>query len=154
MRDYPIIYRVPPARLDWDKGDIHNTYCADTIAMKSSVGRSFEHAGAIWCCVGITGKGLTSLGESVHEGYRLTPEALFEGEKTTYAEKSRRWDEGDKYPGDYARNDPNGFYHGMVVTHKVQKFVLTGPGMAFAPLKEVSPAIPAPAQLSLFEAFA
>jgi hypothetical protein len=53
--------------------------------------------------------------------------AEFDGEPTTYREKISVVREGDRYAGDYARNDPNGFYHGMTVTSGGSKCVLVGP---------------------------
>lgn len=35
--------------------------------------------------------------------------------------------------GDAARNDPNGFYHGMLVTWRGMPMVLCGPPVVFVP---------------------
>src|SRR5260370_27993995 len=64
-----------------------------------------EHGGSLWCCVSISGKGLTASGETELEAYRIVPPAMFNGVATTYGEKV-----GDGSAGENARNDPLGFY--------------------------------------------
>ena len=71
------------------------------------------------------------------------------GERTTYAEKIPP-DEGEA-----ARNDPNGFYHGMTIKPGRDTLVMCGPPVLFVPADvparpEPTFAAPDPAQLSLF----
>lgn len=104
------------------QGDINASYSADRIGMGQPVRKPFSWRGGLWVCVsnGYRGKDTVAA-----EAYRLTHPAAFDGEPTTYAEKTR--------DGDAARADPNGFYHGMSVKHGGQSYVLTGPPVAFVP---------------------
>lgn len=92
------------------KGDIAAAYSADMIGMKNQVRSPFRFQGGLWVC--------TSIGTHC-EAYRLVPLEQFDEVARLYREKSRN--------GDAARNDPNGFYHGMKVQHRRQWFVLQGP---------------------------
>jgi hypothetical protein len=74
---------------------------------------------------------------------------MFTGKTTTYSEKTDRAEDAEA-----ARNDPNGFYHGMTIKHGGESFVLCGPPIRFT--AETSPERPdgatreEPRQLSLF----
>ena len=125
------IYAVDPARLasgHWchragktiGQGDINASYSADRIGMGQPVRKPFSWRGALWVAVGNRYRGKDTV---CAEGYRLTHPAAFEGEPTTYAEKTRDCDA--------ARADPLGFYHGMAVTHGGQSLILTGPPATF-----------------------
>ena len=125
------IYAVDPARLasgQWchragktiGEGDINASYSADRIGMGQPVRKPFSWRGALWVTVGNRYRGK---GTVCAEAYRLTHPAAFEGEPTTYAEKTRDCDA--------ARADPLGFYHGMTVTHGGQSFILAGPPATF-----------------------
>lgn len=50
---------------------------------------------------------------------------FFDGETCRYRDRCEN--------GDAARNDPFGFYHGMIVSHAGQDFVLCGPPETFQP---------------------
>jgi hypothetical protein len=115
-------YPLDPARFRWgtwchraDKivgeGDIAASYSADRIGMGQPVRRPFEWKGSLWTCV--------SKSDKSAEAYRLTHPQAFSGDPLTYRAKVVN--------GDAARNDPNGFYHGMTVTHGGKDFVLSGP---------------------------
>lgn len=134
-------YAVSPARLAygvWDhesevergEGDICASYSGDCIATAGTVRKPFVYQGSLWVSVG---------GSFHHKGsakcYRLLPVRLFDGKPTTYSLKvnSNPLDETYKYPGDTARNDPMGFYHGMAVKHGREMLVLVGPEALFAP---------------------
>jgi hypothetical protein len=69
--------------------------------------------------------------------YQLVPSASFSGEPLTYADKvnNNPKDAHCKYPGDTARNDPLGFYHGMQVISAGKPHVLVGPPIIFRPGK-------------------
>ena len=60
------------------------------------------------------------------EAYQLIPLKAFRGTATTYAEKT-----GTAENAEAARNDPNGFYHGMTVQQGRETFVLFGPPVVF-----------------------
>lgn len=53
------------------------------------------------------------------------PEARFDGQPVTYRQRCTG--------GDEARNDPNGFYHGMVVRYQGKEHVLAGPPLTLVP---------------------
>ncbi len=128
----PVSYPVDPARLDsgtWRhttqktrrEGDIAASYSADRIGNGQPIRTPFSWNGARWVCVSLQGmRGATSA-----EAYRLVDIGAFTGEPMTYSQKVA--------DGDAARSDPNGFYHGMTVTHAGTKYVLCGPPARFEP---------------------
>ena len=132
---------VDPARLaagrwchrtnkDIGKGDIYGSYSADCIGMGKPVRKPFTWKGVLHACTGIRHNR-----EAIAvEAYRLVHPNMFPGEPTTYAAKLR--------DADAARADPEGFYHGMTVTHAGTALVLCGPPVLFVPGKSE--------QLSLF----
>jgi hypothetical protein len=94
-------------------------------------------------------RGLTVSGSTEHEAYRLLPERLFRGTPTTYGTRT-----GTAETAEAARNDPNGFYHGVAVKYGRESFLLCGPPVRFLP-EEIAarpgaaPEAPGPLQLSL-----
>src|ERR1700733_14182971 len=149
------LFAVHPARLAWKgagggvcEGDIHASYSADVIAMKGRVRKPFNWRGELCVCTSIRGSGLTDSGMEEHEAYRLTPARAFTGTPTSYHDKTALAETAEA-----ARHDPNGFYHGMVIKHGDQDFVLYGPPIRFT--ADASPerpggAIGEPEQLTLF----
>jgi len=146
MEDAQNIHKVDPARLAggvWDheneresgEGDISAAYSADLIAFQGRIRKPFNYAGQLWVT---TGKNCRGEHVTAAEASRLIPREHFNGAATTYAEKVRI--EG----GELARNDPNGFYHGMTVQQGGQTLVIIGPPALFVP------GDPAPQQLGLF----
>ena len=128
----PHIQPVDPARLRSGKwchraektigqGDISASYSGDRIGMGKPLRKPFSWKGGLWVCVGGSYRG----NEIVAKAYRLTHPQLFEGNPVTYAEKTA--------DGDAARDDPNGFYHGMKVTCAGVDYVLAGPPISFVP---------------------
>ena len=76
------------------------------------------------------------------------PVRLFNGAPTSYGDKT-----GTADAAETARNDPMGFYHGMLVKCGKEQYALCGPEVRFvAAVEPVRPgANPGePAQLSLF----
>jgi hypothetical protein len=150
-------FAVHPARLAWRdagreicEGDIHASYSADVIAMSGRVRKPFKWKDAPCVCTGISGSALTGNGMQVHEAYRIVPVKMFTGTMTTYCERTARAEGAEA-----ARNDPNGFYHGMKIKHGMEGFVLCGPPIRF--IAEASPERPdgegkgeEPLQLNLF----
>jgi len=141
---------VNGTRLQYDTGNISESYSADRIASGQPVRKPFRHDGALWICTSITGSGLTVSGDTEHEAYRLIPEHLFRGTPTTYAARI-----GTSEMAETARNDPDGFYHGVTVKHGHETFVLCGPPLRFVPEEvatppEPAPKAPGPLQLDLF----
>ena len=139
---------VPESRLasgTWDgerhtgEGDIHASYSADVIAMENRIRAPFRHGSHLWACVGIRGGGDSGM---QFEAYRLLPESMFPGTLTSYNAKIRV--DG----GDSARNDPNGFYHGMAVKDGGIRYALTGPPSIFIADPSAAPA--PPLQMEMF----
>jgi len=146
---------VHPARLAWRgagretcEGDIHASYSADVIASNGRVRKPFRWKDGLYVCTSISGSGLTDSGMQEHEAYRLVPARTFTGTTATYHDKTARAEDAEA-----ARNDPNGFYHGMTITHGTEILVLCGPPIRFT--AEPSPERPdgasgEPMQLTLF----
>ncbi len=130
-------YTVDPDRLAigrWDEhaqkhvdeGDIYASYSADHIAQSNKVRRPFTFRGKQWVCTSNVGSGIGGVVE-VSTAYLLVAAETFEGEAVSYAEKTRDCAA--------ARNDPDGFYHGVRVEHRGDPFVLCGPPARFLPGK-------------------
>jgi len=123
------IHTVDPSRLEhgtWSykknrqvgEGDIAASYSADFIALHNRIRKPFTFQNGLWVCVGTS-----HFGGRTSRAYRLTEITHFDGEPTTYAEKTR--------DSESARNDPNGFYHGMTVNRGGRTYILTGPPAEF-----------------------
>jgi hypothetical protein len=147
---------VNPTRLAWSdagtqicEGDIHASYSADVIAMSGRVRKPFKCKGALFVCTSIAGSALTGSGMPEHQAYRLVPAKMFTGTPTDYHGKTAKAEAAEA-----ARNDPNGFYHGMAIEHGSESLVLCGPPITF--ISEASPERPDrgsredPSQLTLF----
>jgi hypothetical protein len=130
-------YEVNPARLEWGTsdlkseerigtGDIHASYSGDCICTGQPVRKPFRYQCELWLAVGLSGSGDGSY-RATASAYRLLPVKLYKGTMTTY-EKKVCSDNGDT-----ARNDPNGFYDGVVVKHGGQRYVMCGPEALFVP---------------------
>lgn len=124
---------VNPARLapgkyhhgrnrDVGEGDIHGSYSADTIASASKIRKSFRWQAHLMVTVSLSGRG----GREQAQAYRLIPLKDFSGPTTSYADII-----GNAENAEAARNDPNGFYHGMTVKQGQETFVLSGPPVVF-----------------------
>ena len=72
--------------------------------------------------VSLSGRG----GIEQAEAYTLIPLKAFSGMPMSYSEKI-----GTAENAEAARNDPNGFYHGMTVKQGQETFVLSGPPVVF-----------------------
>ena len=130
---------IDPARLrsgTWSEqfnktvgeGDIAASYSADRIGMGQPVRKPFVHQGEAWVCVGRRGRGPTA------DAYKLVPIDWYSDRLVdafagqffgSYAEKTA--------DAEWARQDPNGFYHGVIVQHGGHHFVMVGPPMRFTP---------------------
>jgi hypothetical protein len=95
--------------------------------------------------VSLSGQG----GIAQAEAYQLVPLKAFSGTPMSYADKI-----GAAENAEAARNDPNGFYHGVSVKHGSESFVLAGPPVVFvadkSPERPSDAAEPEGEQLSLF----
>jgi hypothetical protein len=147
---------VNPARLAWGRfdhkrnhdsgeGDIHASYSADTIASAGKIRKSFRWQAHLMVTVSLSGRG----GVEQAEAYQLVPLKVFSGPTMSYADKI-----GTAENAEAARNDPNGFYHGMTVKQGQETFVLSGPPVVFVaderPARPDDGAIIDGEQLSLF----
>lgn len=147
---------VNPARLtsgrhdharnrDVGEGDIHASYSADTIASAGKIRKSFRWQAHLMVTVSLSGRG----GIEQAEAYRLIPLKAFSGTTMRYADKI-----GTAENAEAARNDPKGFYHGMVVKQGQEVFVLSGPPVVFVaeegPVRPEAAASTDGEQLSLF----
>jgi hypothetical protein len=104
------------------------SYSADVIAEHGRVRKPVSCGGDLWVSTGGSGTATRRNAKL----YRLVSLAEFDGEPTTYREKISIVHEGDEYAGDYARNDPNGFYHGMTVKSGGSIYILCGPPQTVA----------------------
>ncbi len=108
------------------EGDIPESYSADVIGESSSrIRRPFLFENEYWVCVGRCA--------NEADAYRIKDPRMFDRAKTTYREKTRDCEA--------ARNDPNGFYDGMVIKWGGTEYVLTGPEVRFhaQPVPEEAP---------------
>lgn len=140
MSGGPLTVAVNPRRLvsatyDHDaedyteEGDIVASYSADRIGMGQPIRRPFTCRGELWVCTALSGSpdGLSA------EAYRLVAIEAFEGTPQSYAERTA--------DAESARADPNGFYHGMIVTCRGAEVVLCGPKLRFVADVEREPSL-------------
>lgn len=106
------------------EGDIVGSYSADRITEGAALRKPFTWKAGLWVAISIRGGG--GAAQTV-EAYRLCSPTSFAGDATTYSRKV------SIDQGDFARNDPQGFYHGMTVNVAGQSMVLTGPPACFIP---------------------
>lgn len=126
---------VELSRLTAMDGDIRGSYSADTIVMEGRVRKPFKWLERLF--IGV------SFGPGPEcKAYALVPASVFKGEVTTYQQKT-----GTEEAAERARQDPNGFYHGMAVKSGKETLILSGPPLRFV----AQAAIPSPPkQMPLF----
>lgn len=105
------------------EGDISASYSADTIGLESRVRKPFRWMNALWVCTGMSSKD----GRPVAQAYMLVLKNHFTGAPATYQQTVTT--------NTIARKRPEGFYHGMLVTHGNKQYVLCGPCADFTPSK-------------------
>lgn len=121
---------VDPARLEsgrWchqsnrtiGEGDISASYSADTIAMAGRIRKPLTWNGGTWVCASMR----RTNGETSAECYQLLHPQVFEGEATTYFDRSVK--------NRSSINEALGFYHGMTVKSGGTELVLCGPPRSF-----------------------
>jgi hypothetical protein len=147
---------VNPSRLSWasendtrgrntGNGDIYSSYSADTLAERGTIRKPFQWQGSLWVTVCMSGPGDSQRATA----YRLIPKQLFQGTPATYAEKF-----GSPKRAQAARGDAMGAYHGMLVKHGRETFILCGPATTFLAGTSSTASddglVPRPAQLDLF----
>jgi hypothetical protein len=147
-----VMISVKPSRLAWGRydhernrgigeGDIHASYSADTIATSGKIRKAFRFQGRLMVTVSLSGRG----GVEQAEAYNVIPMKAFTGTPTTYHEKT-----GEADAAEAARNDPQGFYHGMKVTCGREAYILSGPPVVFVATRPDEQASIEPEQLDLF----
>jgi hypothetical protein len=129
---------VKPSRLAWGTydhqrnravgvGNIHASYSADTIASAGKIRKAFRWQARLMVTTSLSGRG----GIEQAEAYQLIPLKAFGGVTMSYSEKTGTFENAEA-----ARNDPNGFYHGMTVRQGSETFVLIGPPVVFVAADE------------------
>ena len=115
-------FSVDPSRMSHGpvEGDIVGSYSADVIAFGKPIRKPFSWLGSQYVTVSIAG--------TVASAYRLVPIKFASIALTTYSGKTSSHEVSEK-----ARNDPNGFYHGITIQHGGQSFVMNGPAIRFEP---------------------
>lgn len=124
MNQFALFAAPAPSIAGIDPRKGYASYSADVIGMQSKVRKPVSCNGDLWVCVGAGG---SAVGALTLRFFRLMPTSEFQGETYTYNEKTSIWRECDTYPGDFARQDPDGFYHGMRVKSGSTSYILTGP---------------------------
>lgn len=119
---------------------IHASYSGDRISEHQPVRKPFLHDGKFYISTGGSG--------GSEEAYLLMPRDAFTGEVRTYSVPPGR--EYDEYY-ESLRNDPNGFYHGMLVKQGKEEHVLVGPEVTFVLEGTISQEIPPPEELPELE---
>ncbi|MEM9021653.1 MAG: hypothetical protein AAGC44_13910 [Planctomycetota bacterium] len=102
---------------------------AEGIGMGEKISNPFIHQGEALVCVGHGSRNTKLPGA---EAYRLVPIDWY-SERLT-----------DHFFGSYAewaRQDPNGFYHGMIVRYGGGHFVMHGPPVTFVPGQVAQPGL-------------
>ena len=94
--------------------------------MESRVRKPFKFKNQLWVHTGGGGR-LDTPEDYKITAYRLIPIDDFDGDPTTYHEKT-----ADSHK---ARSDPSGFYHGITVKYKNKDHILLGPSVTFTPGK-------------------
>lgn len=130
MSDHKVI-RVDASRLRYKGGgDIWRSISIHLIP-EGRISSPFQSNGMLLTACGSK---TDEEGFSYTPAYQLVAINEYPREATTYQEKTLltmpdNWYEADqrKYAGDYARNDPNGFYDGMIVKQGSKSYVLMGP---------------------------
>ena len=87
--------------------------------MSGRIRTPFQHEGLRWVCVSVSG----STGQ--FKAYRLGPLEGFPRPVHSYAERVQ--------DAAAAREDPNGFYDGVLVRWRGRELVLCGPPLCFEP---------------------
>lgn len=121
---------------------VSESYSADRIAEKSPVRKPFKYKGKFYISSG------SSVGGKIdprhtEQAYQIVPRGEFKGTPLWYGQRLETWG------GDWAeqrRQQPEGFYHGMLIKHGGTEFVMVGPPLIFV---EKEGSLPAK-QLALF----
>jgi len=122
--------------------EISASYSAKRISEGKPLRKPFKREEKLYIAI----SGISMPGEEKAEAYQLVPRAEFTGEIRTYAVPKGR---GHEEYYDSLRNDPMGFYHGMLVKRGKEECILVGPPINFVwhlCKKDISQEIPASCQ--------
>lgn len=110
---------------------VKESYSGDTIAEGKTVRKPFKHNGVFYVATGGFSPGTVSHKRPYEEAYRIVPREQFAGVPKWYGQRIR--DDGTDW-GEQRRNQPEGFYHGMLIKRGDDEMVLMGPGIHFTPI--------------------
>lgn len=110
------VVEVGPERLEFERGDIANSYSADTLAMEGRTRKPFQFRGALWVNTG----GWSHRGKSALKCYRIVSVEQFDGPHAPYSEH-------DWVLARAGGRDNLGSYHGMSAEQGGREIVLQGP---------------------------
>ena len=122
----PKDWKVVQVSLDiFDK--VKGSYSGDTIAESKTTRKPFKFEGVFYVSTGGY-SGRYSLPSE--EAYQMVPRDQFQGLVKWYGQKLR---ETQVDWGEQRRNQPEGFYHGMLIKRGETEWVLLGPPITFQP---------------------
>lgn len=128
-RNYSEVITLPASRFEYFKGDIGKSYSCSS-ATGDRIKKPFKLEGrGLFVCMG-TGWHNDYRDKQTHEAYRVVKPEDFEGETERYTSRRGGWSlTGQTGEDDWerARNDPRGFYHGLLVWQGKKQYVLEGP---------------------------
>lgn len=106
---------------------VSESYSADRIAEKGPVRKPFKYQGKFYISSGGSSGGKVDPRRK-EEAYQIVPRSEFKGDPQWYG---RRIQPGDDDWAEQRRQQPDGFYHGMLVKHGQVDCVLVGPPLLF-----------------------
>ena len=106
---------------------LRESYSADKIGESKTVRKPFKFEGVFYVS---TGGHLGKNSLPAEEAYQLVPRDQFQGLVKWYGQKLR---ETQVDWGEQRRNQPEGFYHGMLIKRGETEWVLLGPPITFQP---------------------
>lgn len=123
MRNNLTIIEVTADRMN----PVSESYSADRIAEKGPVRKPFKYQGKFYISSGGSSGGKVDPRRK-EEAYQIVPRSEFKGDPQWYG---RRIQPGDDDWAEQRRQQPDGFYHGMLVKHGQVDCVMVGPPLLF-----------------------
>jgi len=123
----PRLVQVSPEIFD----KASDSYSGDTIAESKSIRKPFKFEGVFYVSTG--GHSGGNIGPA-QEAYQIVPRDQFQGLAKWYGQKLRDMAADHLVDwGEQRRNQPEGFYHGMLIKRGETEWVLVGPPVVFQP---------------------